>query len=882
MTRRTSAPGATLASAAAWLLAATIVACTDTGTTAPTPVATTVTVTPTSGTLTAVDATLQLSATVQDQNGQTMSGQGVTWSSGATGVATVDNSGLVKAVANGTVTIHATAGSASGQAAITVAQAAKALVEVSGDQQSGTAGLALSAPLVVQANDSTGHPVQGVSVTFAAANGGSVNPTSAPTGTNGQVQTTWTLGGASGQQSATATANGLSGSPVSFSANATTPLSPTISSITPDTLVEGQSAVLTGTNFDATAGNNVVTIDGTQATVTLASSTSLTVTVPTYGCAPARLVTVSVTVATETGIKPNVPLHPSAFVNMAVGDMSIVQDPTKFCLNFRATATGAEQYAIGMSAPAETPGTVLPFTVTATGGMAAAAAFAGAFAQQSTTATPFVRPGRQGSGGSIDWQRVQQMGARMLAESKLRQWERDNLPRLRAQAEWPNGVRAMTAGAPPAGAPPSVGDTITIRYPDINAANPCSTYVTVKTVVRVVGASGIWLYDVQNPTTDSLTLADIQNASDQFDLKIFASDTTQFGHPTDIDANGHVLVVLTWQVNKTSGSLGGFVWSGDLFPGSTQCPQSNGGELYYGEVPDPLNQAGTGARTKSSVASFMPVLIAHEFTHVIQFGQRLILTKGQLLASWEAEGQATLAEELAGNAVLGNSSGQNYGGSVGFGSGKAWYQDELLKWAEYYGDLGSNNQAANAPELCTVYGSLSMTGLPCNAGAFYGASWILQRYIADQFGPTYPGGLVQLTRDWVSKNPSLAGSANIQALTGADYDSTFARFAAALAVDDRNNGTGTAWVPTALRITSWNSDSIATTLNNSYSWGWLNMPALSFGTGSASRSVRGGSTAYMLLSAGAGHVATAFDFTDAGGAALSTALGPTLWVVRIK
>ena len=186
------------------------------------------------------------------------------------------------------------------------------------------------------------------------------------------------------------------------------------------------------------------------------------------------------------------------------------------------------------------------------------------------------------------------------------------------------------------------------------------------------------------------------------------------------------------------------------------------------------------------------------------------------------------------------------------------------------------------PELCTVYGNLTMTGVPCDPSAFYGASWIFQRYLADQFGPSYPGGLVQFTRDWVQKNPSLSGSANIQALTGANYDTLFVRFSAALALDDRNNGTGTGWIPPALAISSWNSDSIATYIASCCSWGWLDPPVMTFTTASSSRSVRGGSTAYLLLSAAAGHAATAIQFTDQGGAVLSGALRPALWVARIQ
>ena len=56
-----------------------------------------VTVSPTTAQLTALGATVQLTAEVRDQNARVMAGATVTWSSGDTSVATVDASGLVTA-----------------------------------------------------------------------------------------------------------------------------------------------------------------------------------------------------------------------------------------------------------------------------------------------------------------------------------------------------------------------------------------------------------------------------------------------------------------------------------------------------------------------------------------------------------------------------------------------------------------------------------------------------------------------------------------------------------------------------------------------------------------------------------------------------------------
>ena len=87
---------------------------------------TTVTVTPSSASLSALGETVQLTATVRDQNGNVMPGVVVSWSSSAPTAATVDAAGMVTAAGNGSVTVAATAGGARGTAAVTVSVANEA------------------------------------------------------------------------------------------------------------------------------------------------------------------------------------------------------------------------------------------------------------------------------------------------------------------------------------------------------------------------------------------------------------------------------------------------------------------------------------------------------------------------------------------------------------------------------------------------------------------------------------------------------------------------------------------------------------------------------------------------------------------------------------
>ena len=114
-------------------------------------------VSPTTAELTALGATAQLGAEVRDQGSNVMTGVTVTWTTSANLVATVDALGVVTAVGNGTATITASAGSASGSAVVTVAQEV-ASVEVLPSIAELTAW-GETVQLVAEALDANGHTV---------------------------------------------------------------------------------------------------------------------------------------------------------------------------------------------------------------------------------------------------------------------------------------------------------------------------------------------------------------------------------------------------------------------------------------------------------------------------------------------------------------------------------------------------------------------------------------------------------------------------------------------------------------------------------------------------------------------------------------------------
>ena len=748
-----------------------------------------------------------------------------------------------------------------------------ALTLVGGNMQTGLVSQPLSNPIEVKVEDQFGNGVSNQPVTFSITSGtGSQGTTDANTDADGLATTTWTLGPNTGTQTAATTAAGLTGSPITFTATATT-LS--FSSVTPDPLVEGGTATLTGTGFDLTLGNNAVTVDGVAATVTMASTTSLTVTLPTFDCQPARDVDITVGVSGETSSAINQRLNPATTMTIAVGAQQVLATPADFCLNFLPDPTGSDSYLIGVSATAEIDA-VMPFSLTAVAGAASSSPPLLA----APDALSRVRaPARGRMLTPLEQDELEREYAYRASELRIRQWEREN-----ANLPMHPAIRSGAAALAVPGVP-TVGLTYTIKVPDIESTNLCTNFTSITVEVKKVGDHGIVAVDLANPANvaagdDPFTDADLQSFSDTFDNDIYDMLIANFDLPTDIDNNGgRVWMVLTIKVNKFSVGAAGFVSSTDLLDPAS-CASSNQGETFYGYVPDPRKiSGGPFAQTRSAVVGNMPALIAHEVTHTIQQSRRR-QAGGNFMATWEAEGQADLAKELLGFSQRADMPAQDYGQAEinANGINDALYAQRFSRLGRYFGwDL--NNAPAgkipNAPHNCSLYSFKDAdTSLQCTSAFFYGASWSMHRWILDQYGPML-GGVAQLEKDWISKFPTLKGRANVEALVGVDFDDLFVRWAAMLYVDGRT----IAGLDPALEMKSWNLFDVFQLFDPALS---LVPTARSWGACSDANSVRGGSTYYTVVTAAGARGAMALRLRDGAGATLPTTVSPRFWIVRLQ
>ena len=349
--------------------------------------------------------------------------------------------------------------------------------------------------------------------------------------------------------------------------------------------------------------------------------------------------------------------------------------------------------------------------------------------------------------------------------------------------------RIVPGPGPLTQAPPNVGDEVTVRVP-VN----CTDFTTITASVRVVGAGSILLEDTNNPA-NGFTASDFQMLSAQYDDLIGARVDEFAGAPTDLDANGRIVVLVMREVNQTEDLLG-FVSSTDLFS-IESCPSSNQGESFYGIAPDPTGLTPSQTTRDEALARY-PSLIAHEVAHIIHISRQIYLATGDDFPRvWELEGFATLMQELVGHGYSGLGSGQNLGFSDWF-ENLDWYGDFVSDLVSYFGFDLVDSKVFGAPQECSWLDRPPNGPCENDFRMVYGIPASLFRWIADQYFT--PATESQMTRGIA--DAEVHGLALLSLLAGDQLDVIMAGWAGALIADDAYFGSG------LLSFSSWDLGSI--------------------------------------------------------------------------
>ena len=253
------------------------------------PVRTVTTVTVSSPTSTPKQGdTVQLTAVARDQFGDVVPGVTATWSSSAPSVATVSATGLLQALAGGSVTVTATVSNVPGTLTLTITPRVTTTVTVSSPTASPTVGETVQ--LAVVARDQFGDLVTGRTVTWSSS-----APSIATVSATGLLQAL-----APGAVTATATIDGVPGS-LSLTVTPRSVASVAVTSPKPSPQV-GESVQLVATARDA----NGDVVPGT--TVSWSTSNAGIASVSATGVLQGQSTGAVVITATINGVSGSLPL----------------------------------------------------------------------------------------------------------------------------------------------------------------------------------------------------------------------------------------------------------------------------------------------------------------------------------------------------------------------------------------------------------------------------------------------------------------------------------------------------------------------------------------------------------------------------------------------
>jgi hypothetical protein len=356
-------------------------------------------------------------------------------------------------------------------------------------------------------------------------------------------------------------------------------------------------------------------------------------------------------------------------------------------------------------------------------------------------------------------------------------------------------------------APPSVGDLIPIKLPDITV-NGCTSFTAVMGRVVYVGTKGIMLEDTQNSLKGQVDTL-YTRLGQEFDNVMFPILNTNFGNPLAMDAqlnnDGAMYMLFSTKVNTMgNGLIAGFVNDADLLP-TAQCPASNHAEVFYARAPTVL-----GSGTSEPVATWeftrsIESTIIHESKHLTSFATKMAQSgfsgSKPPQDGWLEESSAELAQELLDRVRFSFAPKSNVDYSATIGKEVRPFTNKLpqnmlnaFSWLYKY---------LSDPE------SLSLVG-PAGAGdvTFYGSGWAFLRWVIDTYAASEPEFLTAMTRDI-----SHFGIENIENLTGKSFPQLLSEYSLALTLDDYPGFT-----PTDARYSfpSWNLRSIFAGLSSDF------------------------------------------------------------------
>ena len=355
------------------------------------------------------------------------------------------------------------------------------------------------------------------------------------------------------------------------------------------------------------------------------------------------------------------------------------------------------------------------------------------------------------------------MFAQRAAERFLRARAAQRSGAASLAASMGRGVTATVSRA----AAPAVGS---IRSFFVANSFTVNTWATVNAKLAYAGANVLIYIDTLAPA-NGFTPAQLTAFGLLFDQTLYPIDTTAFGGTSDVDGNGHAIMLMSPVVNAdspsatcaTQGFVAGFFDPGDLPPYANGL-DSNRGEIFYSIVPDTAGTVSC-AHGVGDVGLDVPGTFMHELQHLINYSQHVILGAGAASDSWLDEGMSIVAEEL-GSVYYENKYKCPGVGCTG-GSGQM-FPDSSQGFVQDF--MYDSYQYAYLPDTATV----TLSTDDENGFAWRGGAWLFARWLGDQMGSNVYRQL--------ERGPANAIT-DVQQVTGQSFQALFANFGLSLYTD---------------------------------------------------------------------------------------------------
>jgi hypothetical protein len=449
------------------------------------------------------------------------------------------------------------------------------------------------------------------------------------------------------------------------------------------------------------------------------------------------------------------------------------------------------------------------------------------------------------------------VGLRASFDAKLRAKARRVLTPLLPVARAARAPRRSTSGA----LLNSIPSTITVGQIlklNVNSDDPCDNANYHFGRVMAISSKAVVVSDTLNPP-NGFTTAQYQSIGVTFDTLVDPLDRAAFGNPSDIDANGKVVIFYTRAVNELTprGSqeyVGGLFYERDLFPITSTadleaCAGSNVGEMFYMLAPDPTGIVNGNRRDTALVRQTTIGTVAHEYQHLINAAHR-IADGADFEEVWLNEGLSHIAEELLYYRATGQGPRQN------INSTRIRQNQESVNAFNEYAGANFNRLEdflSSAPNASPYADDDDLSTR--------GATWSMLRYLADHRGSADGDAWSRLV------DAPTTGMASLRSIFGTDVLTQIRDWGTSFYTDDFTTGADARFLQP-----SWNVRSVYTSaFGISYP---LKISPLSDGAKST-QNMQSGGVAVMRFSVSQNGQAS-IDWTATGGAPVSPAVTWTL------